>query len=87
MSCRTSRTFPSPPTIQVAGRQNDMDITAEPVDPNDMTVEDDEEAAAPPANAQQRRGRRKKKIVPRLPPLSERDVGHVIFVGNSKLEA
>ena len=38
------------------------------------------------AETQRTRRKKKKAPVPRLPPLFARDAGHVVFVGNERLD-
>jgi len=94
-SCHTSRTFPSPPTLQPSSAlPPSLSSVTQPKKAADTAVmENDtdsrmaatmEEDLSAVTSSKRRQRPKKKQPTPRLPPLFQRDVGHVIFVGNNK---
>jgi len=94
LACRTSRKFPAPPTIQSthlsaeAKAQGTTVTRSEDVaDPSTRMEQDDTQALEVSETTKAKRsnsnGKRKAKR-PRLPPLFERDVGHVVFAGSER---
>ncbi|TCD68269.1 hypothetical protein EIP91_011235 [Steccherinum ochraceum] len=85
MSCKKSRRIPAPPTLQeetpIAGR--------DPPQASAAAAEDDDTMAIDPSTTtdpRMRKRRGKKKNIARLPPLFDRDAGHVLFQGNKEVE-
>ncbi|KAF7969067.1 hypothetical protein HWV62_28419 [Athelia sp. TMB] len=76
-ACGTARRIPAPPTLPAPAERaaSESAIACPEVD-------------APMGAVETQRTRRKKKApVPRVPPLFARDAGHVVFVGNERLDA
>ncbi|KAG8864617.1 hypothetical protein FRB96_005121 [Tulasnella sp. 330] len=97
MSCQARKVFPSPPTLQpstvlppAASTSTESRTLADPVplenasEPGEAAPIEEDSQGNPPAGSSKRHQMPKKQRVPRLPPLFQRDVGHVIFVGNEK---
>ncbi|KAG9005250.1 hypothetical protein FRB94_001668 [Tulasnella sp. JGI-2019a] len=96
-ACHTSRSFPCPPiqqpsTVNPSGAPltTDAVIPAEPLpaedepESNSATAMEEDPKVNNKGSSNKRGNRPKKLRTPRLPPLFQRDAGHVIFVGNDK---
>lgn len=94
MSCKTTRRIPAPPVLDedtsseiTEQAQPDPSNTAQhPAEDTSTAMEVDTmvPSVAVSSNAAERR-KRDKGPRPRLPPLFERKVGHVVFRGNERL--
>ena len=97
--CRTTRRIPAPPTLasDVPSHASTSESSAPPnpdlagVMAVDVTAMPDATQTVENAQSSSRAsgGRvkaRKKTAVPRRPPLFARDVGHVVFCGNERLD-
>ncbi|KAG8881494.1 hypothetical protein FRB97_009548 [Tulasnella sp. 331] len=97
VSATARKVFPSPPTLQpstvlppAASTSTESRTLADPVplenasEPGEAAPIEEDSQGNPPAGSSKRHQMPKKQRVPRLPPLFQRDVGHVIFVGNEK---
>lgn len=93
MGCQTLRRIPAPPTLTAdapehASTSTTALINSDPPDrdaPMDITADAAvEDKPTGPSGRRRRRGR--KGPVPRQPPLFARDVGHVVFCGNERLD-
>lgn len=77
VSCATSRRIPAPPTLTM--EEGDVAMAMDN-DPAEAMQGENEDA---PSTKKPVRGRKKRKgPIPRLPPLFDRDVGHVVFCRN-----
>jgi len=92
-SCNTSRRIPAPPTL--FPEQLDVSITSPSTSqPTQSAQEQEHMSIDPPQIEAQKQNqatkknlkRKKKPPIPRLPPLFARDVGHIVFRGNERLD-
>ncbi|EKM54637.1 uncharacterized protein PHACADRAFT_123918 [Phanerochaete carnosa HHB-10118-sp] len=91
MSCRKSRRIPAPPIID-ENTESAPDRAPSPPAPAETEassshtiVVDTQDPPAPAPTRIPRRSRPRRRPAPRLPPLFERNVGHVIFRGNERI--
>jgi ribonuclease P protein subunit RPR2 len=98
IACKTARRVPAPPTLVIDAGSSSATVTgaAESIAQDHLhpgTDKDPFAQSTPHQRAQvfatnnRKKRKKKKEPTPRLPPLFARDVGHVIFRGNEKLEA
>jgi ribonuclease P protein subunit RPR2 len=100
IGCRTTRRIPAPPTLAAdvpmdaplshVSTSTSLPVTKPPnSDPTSVTAMDVITAVGdlqPSGNSSGQVRSRKKAAVHRRPPLFVRDVGHVVFCGNERLD-
>lgn len=92
MSCNKSLRLPAPPVLgfgeEACTTQSDRpeEPCQETSSSTTMVVDNIDEATAGAQARQRNHKAKKKRPVPRLAPLFERKVGHIVFRGNERLE-
>ncbi|GJE94395.1 ribonuclease P protein subunit rpr2 [Phanerochaete sordida] len=87
-SCGTQRRFPAPPLVdESAAPDAAAPAAAAEVQPTaaDAMPVDAPEGVSSVSQKPSSKSRRKRRPAPRIPPLFERNVGHVIFRGNERI--
>ena len=94
LSCKTTRRIPAPPihdpSILPELTSANTPSSTQPAEsasaePDAMVVDASVSETTAHSSAHTRKGSRKKGPKARLPPLFERDVGHVVFRGNERI--
>jgi len=85
-TCKTSRRIPAPPVlaknpdVKVDGDSGLRSLDAQPVE--DMDIDAQGNPKVQPGSSKKAR----KTIPARVPPFFDRNVGHVVFCGNDKVQ-
>ncbi|EPQ57096.1 Rpr2-domain-containing protein [Gloeophyllum trabeum ATCC 11539] len=94
-TCHTSRRIPAPPVLlaepgissQEQGGSSSQPGGEQPATGDDQTMNVLPERVQEHGESSPAKGKKgRRTVAPRLPPFFERDVGHVVFRGNEKLE-
>lgn len=91
LSCHKPRRFPAPPVIdesaalEPAPAPSEVQATSGEANALGSMEIDATDPPVPSTSKTSKREKRKRRPAPRLPPLFERNVGHVVFRGNERI--